>query len=106
MKKSNGKTQLFHGGNVGFDITENGPAYSKLAMQVDAETESRACDEAGIVVRGLGFGSTDRPEIVEKFLVAGFRFYSNKLVAQADEGGGPFPQEKVACPCLEAGLAK
>ena len=106
LKKGNRKSQLFHGGNVGFDITENGPADSELAVQVDAKTESRAGDETGIVVRRLGLGSTDGPEIVEKFFVGGFRFYSNKLVTQADEGGGPFAQEKVACPCLEAGLAK
>ena len=75
-------------------------------MKVDAEAESRAGDEAGIVVRGLGLGPTDGPEIVEKFLVGGFCVYSNKLVAQSDEGGRLFAQEKVACPCLEAGLAK
>ena len=106
LKKSNGKTQLFHGGNLGFDITEDGAADSELAMQVDAETESRTRDEAGIVVRCLRLGSTDGPEIIKKFLVGGFCFYSNKLVAQADKGGRPFAQEKVACPCLEAGLAK
>jgi hypothetical protein len=90
LKKGNRKSQLFHGGNVGFDITENGPADSELAMQVDAKTKSRAGDETGIVVRRLGLGSTYGPEIVEKFFVGGFRLYSNKLVTQADEGGGPF----------------
>ena len=75
-------------------------------MQVDAETESGAGDEAGIVVRGLRLGTTDGPEIVKKFLVGRFRFYSGKLVTQADKGGGPFAQEKVATACLEAGLAK
>ena len=106
MKKGNRKSQLFHGGNLGFDITENGPADPELAMQVDAEAESRSGNEAGIVVRCLRLGSTDGPEIIKKFLVGGFCFYSNKLVAQADKGGRPFAQEKVACPCLEAGLAK
>jgi len=32
LKKGNRKSQLFHGGNVGFDITENGSADSELAM--------------------------------------------------------------------------
>jgi len=50
-------------------------------MQIDAETESGASDETGIVVRVLGLGSTDGPKVVEKFLVGGLRFDSNKLVA-------------------------
>ena len=106
LKQRHGRTQYLHGGNLGFAFTEHGPTDPELAMQVDAEAESRSGNEAGIVVRCLRLGSTDGPEIIKKFLVGGFCFYSNKLVAQADKGGHPFAQEKVACPCLEAGLAK
>ena len=106
MQKGNGKTQLLHGRNVGFDISEDGAAESELTVKVDAETESGAGDKAGIVVRSFGLSSADGPEMVEKFLVGGLGFDSNKLVAQADERGSPFAEKKVAGTCLEAGLAK
>ena len=77
-----------------------------MPVEIHAEAESGAGNEAGIVVGGIGFGSTGEPKVFQEFLGGLPGFQAKELVAQTDEGSCPFPKKKVAATCLEAGLAK
>jgi len=77
-----------------------------LLVEIHSEAEPRAGDETGIVVGGIGFGSTGGPKVFQELLCGLPGFQSKELVAQTDEGSCPFTKKKVATTCLEAGLAK
>ena len=77
-----------------------------MLVEIHAEAEPRAGDETGIVVGGIGFGSTGGPKVFQELLCGLPGFQSKELVAQTDEGSCPFTKKKVATTCLEAGLAK
>jgi hypothetical protein len=44
LQKFRGQTELFHGGNLSFDVTEHGTAYTELAMEIYAEAKACAGD--------------------------------------------------------------
>jgi hypothetical protein len=40
LQKLRGQAELFHGGNLSFDVTENGTADTELAVEVHAEAKA------------------------------------------------------------------